>query len=58
VSVIGFHCVACLIYNVDGKTIAGVSTAMITEKWELKRDIAREEVIKLSRRISYLKGEF
>ena len=55
-SAIGFHCVACPIYNADGKIIAGVSTAMITEKWERKHEIAREEILKLSRRISYLNG--
>ncbi|MGE7667272.1 IclR family transcriptional regulator [Ureibacillus composti] len=55
-SAVGFHCVACPIYNADGEIIAGVSTAMLTDKWEIKHEIAREEIIKLSQRISYLNG--
>lgn len=55
-SALEFHCVACPIYNADGEIIAGVSTAMLTEKWKIKHEIAREEIIKLSQRLSYLNG--
>ncbi|MCK6205247.1 IclR family transcriptional regulator [Bacillus infantis] len=55
-SAIGFHCIAGPIYNSPGEIIAGVSIAMTTEKWKLKEDIAREEILKLSKRLSYLNG--
>ncbi len=55
-SAIGFHCIAGPIYNNTGKIIAGVSIAMTTEKWSQKEDIARKEIIQLSKRLSYLNG--
>ncbi|PPA68480.1 IclR family transcriptional regulator [Jeotgalibacillus proteolyticus] len=55
-SAIGFHCIAGPIYNNAGEIVAGVSIAMTTEKWKLKENIAREEILKLSSRLSYLNG--
>lgn len=55
-SAVGFHCVAGPIYNNAGEIVAGVSIAMTTERWELKGNIAREEILKLSSRLSYLNG--
>jgi IclR family KDG regulon transcriptional repressor len=55
-SAIDFHCIAGPIYNSAGEIVAGVSIAMTTEKWKLKEKIAREEILKLSKRLSYLNG--
>lgn len=55
-SAIGFHCIAGPIFNREGEIVAGVSIAMTTEKWEVKEELARQEIIKLSSRLSYLNG--
>ncbi|BAQ09339.1 transcriptional regulator [Bacillus sp. OxB-1] len=55
-SAIGIHCIAAPIYNMNGEIIAGVSIAMTLDKWDKKKDIAREVILKFSRELSYLNG--
>ena len=52
----GFHCVAAPIYNYENKIIAGVSFAMTTNNWELKGELARNEIMKLAKRLSMHAG--
>jgi IclR family transcriptional regulator, KDG regulon repressor len=53
---LGFHCVAAPVYNYETKIIAGVSFTMMTNSWDAKQDLAREEIISLANRLSQFAG--
>src|SRR5699024_2614914 len=57
-SALGFHCVAAPIYNLEEKIIAAVSFSMPTSSWEEKFDKAKDEILRLSSRLSNLAGSF
>ena len=51
------HCVAAPVFNHQNEIIAGVSIVMTTNHWQKKKDVAREEVVKLARRLSERSGQ-
>ena len=55
-SAIGFHCVSAPIYDFNGKIIAGVSTAMTSDKWAIKSEVARKSIVEFAKEMSHLNG--
>ncbi|MDG0062020.1 IclR family transcriptional regulator [Priestia sp. YIM B13545] len=51
-----FFCVAAPIYNHEGQLIAGVSFTMLENSWNEKKEVAREEIINLAKRLSNQAG--
>ena len=53
-AVVGFYCVAAPVRDSGGATVAAVSCSMPAHVWERKQEIAREEIGKLTVRLSGL----
>ncbi|MBC8079892.1 MAG: IclR family transcriptional regulator [Gorillibacterium sp.] len=47
----GFICVAAPIRNPSGHTIAAISTSMLKHVWELKKDMAVSEILRLAEQL-------
>jgi IclR family transcriptional regulator, KDG regulon repressor len=53
---LGFCCVAAPVLNHENKYIAAVSFTMLENTWESKKEEARDEIIDLANRLSYMAG--
>jgi IclR family transcriptional regulator, KDG regulon repressor len=48
----GFYCVAAPVYDHNNQIAYGVSFTMTEHSWKKKKDVAREEIMKLARKLS------
>lgn len=53
---LGFCCVAAPILDHENKYIAAVSFTMLENTWENKKAAAKDEIVNLAKRLSYLAG--
>ncbi|MBP1154544.1 MULTISPECIES: IclR family transcriptional regulator [unclassified Paenibacillus] len=51
-AVMGFCCVAAPVYGTGEKVIAAISCSMFQHEWEEKRELAKEEISALAKRLS------
>lgn len=51
-AVMGFSCVAAPVRDADGKVIAAISCSMFQHEWEEKRELAKEEICAMAKRLS------
>jgi IclR family KDG regulon transcriptional repressor len=53
---LGFCCVAAPILNHENRYIAAVSFTMLENTWDIKKEAAKDEILDLARRLSFLAG--
>ncbi|ANS74488.1 IclR family transcriptional regulator [Paenibacillus yonginensis] len=51
-AVMGFCCVAAPIRDGDGRVVAAISCSMFKHEWEQKRELAKQEICALAKRLS------